>query len=212
MTKSEFMKKLAENPRWAPGWDAIEAEFGKAYPGVTPEHLGTVIAARAAFGGDQYLDGYSFYPMGEGCLHIVTFGLSELYGNKRAFGGAWSGKGCELTMKITADAAGDALWACDILSAAARIACTTKRHFSPYQILMGDELGISASTLSSVRAVLLIQDPKVQPLETIYGKVQFLQLIGLTEDELKTLLGGETVEKAYKDVLAGSIGEGVWGK
>lgn len=212
MTKSEFMKKLAENPRWAPGWDAIEAEFGKVYPGVIPEHLGTVIAARAAFGGDQYLDGYSFYPMGDGCLHIVTFGLSELYGNKWAFGGKWSGKGCELTMKVTAGAAEDALWACDILSAAAKMACTQKRHLGPYQILMGDELGISAQTESSVRAVLLVPDSRIETIRTVYGIVQFLQLIGLTEEELKMLLSGETVEEAYKNELAGSIGQGVWGK
>ncbi len=209
MTKSEFLKRLQENPKWAPGWDAIEEAFGKLYPGVTPEHLGTVIAARAAFGGDQYIDGYSFYPSPKGYLHVVTFGLSELYGDKNAFGKAYSGKGCELTMKVDEKSAEDAHWACDILSAVAKLAFTKKRHLTPYQILLGDDIGISSYTESQIRALILIPDTEVPAMETVYGRVQFLQLIGLTTPQLNVLMSGASVEETYKKEMESLIGDGV---
>lgn len=210
MTKSEFLKHLQENPKWAPGWDAIEEAFGKVYPGVTPEHFGTVVAARAAFGGDQYIDGYSFYPSPKGYLHIVTFGLSELYGNKNAFGKAYSGKGCELTMKVDEKKASDARWALDILSAVAKFAFTKKQHLVPYQIILGDDIGISSYTESQVRALFLIPDTEVKSIETVYGRVQFLQVLGLTTPQLNVLMSGASVEEVYKKEVESFIGDGVW--
>lgn len=210
MTKNEFMNRLAREPRWSPGWDAIEEEFRRLYPGAAPEHLATVIAARAAFGGDQYLDGYSFYSSPKGYLHIVTFGLSELYGNKRAFGGAFSGKGCELTMKVQEKIASEALWACDILSAIAKFAFERKKHLAPYQLLTEEELGISRFSQSTVKAVLLIPDTEAQPLRTVYGKVQFLQVLGLTGPQAAALLAGESVEENFEKYMRPHMGDGLF--
>lgn len=61
MTAEEFRKKLEENQEWAPGWEAIEGVFEKLYPGQEPSHYGTNMVARAMFGGECYLDGYSIY-------------------------------------------------------------------------------------------------------------------------------------------------------
>lgn len=210
MTKNEFMNRLAREPRWSPGWDAIESEFRRLYPGAVPEHMATVIAARAVFGGDQYLDGYSFYSSPKGYLHIVTFGLSELYGNKRAFGGAWSGKGCELTMKVKEKIASEALWACDILSSIAKFAFTRKVHLAPYQLLTGEELGISRPSQNGVEAVLLIPDTEARPLQTIYGKVQFLQVLGLSEKEAAALLSKGSVEENFKTCMLPHVGDGLF--
>lgn len=210
MTKNEFMNHLAREPRWSPGWDAIEEEFRRLYPAAVPEHLATVIAARAAFGGDQYLDGYSFYASPKGYLHLVTFGLSELYGNKRAFGGAWSGRGCELTMKVRETIASEALWACDILSAIAKFACGRKIHLAPYQLLTEEELGLSSRSGSDVQAVLLIPDTEARPLRTIYGKVQFLQVLGLTGKQAAALLSGDSVEENFKKYMLPHLGSGLF--
>lgn len=210
MTKNEFMNRLAREPRWSPGWDAIETEFGRLYPGETPEHLGTVIAARAAFGGDQYVDGYSFYHSPKGYLHVVTFGLSELYGNKKAFGGAYSGKGCELTIKADETIASEALWACDVLSSIAKFANLGKRHLGPYQILMADDIGISRSSHWPFRAVLLIPDTEAQTIYTVYGQVQFLQVIGLTEPQAQALLLGSGVQQVFEQEMKEKIGDGVF--
>lgn len=61
MTKEEYIKRMKEDSEWAPGWDAIDSEFDRIYPGMKPAHYGTNIQARAIFGGDNYLDGYSIY-------------------------------------------------------------------------------------------------------------------------------------------------------
>ena len=82
------------------GMGAIEAEFDRLYPGKEPAHYGTEIHARAIFGGDNYLDGYSLYDSGEGYQHIVTFGMSELYTDEEAFGGEYSRWGYEMTIKL----------------------------------------------------------------------------------------------------------------
>ena len=86
MTREEYIKKMNEDDEWAPGWDAIEAEFARLYPGSEPAHYATAIQSRAMFasrirqeGGTEYLDGFSVYDMGNGCRHIVTFGMSELF-------------------------------------------------------------------------------------------------------------------------------------
>ncbi len=41
MTKEEYRKRMDEDNEWAPGWDAIEAEFDRLYPGKEPAHYGT---------------------------------------------------------------------------------------------------------------------------------------------------------------------------
>ena len=72
MTLEEFRKKVAEDEEWAPGWDAIDNAFDKVYQGVNPAHYATDLAKRAMFGGDQYLDGYSFFRSPKGYWHLVT--------------------------------------------------------------------------------------------------------------------------------------------
>ena len=79
MTKEEFLKRVKEDKEWAPGWETIEHEFERLYPGQEPRHYGTNMMARAIFGGDCYLDGYSIYDSPKGYKHIVTFGMTELY-------------------------------------------------------------------------------------------------------------------------------------
>lgn len=120
MTKEEYIKRMKEDNEWAPGWEAIDAEFDRLYPGQKPGHYGTNIQSRAMFGGDEYLDGCSVYDMGNGCRHIVTYGMTELYGDEEAFGGEYSRWGYEMTLKLKADSAEECMWALDMLSNLAR--------------------------------------------------------------------------------------------
>ena len=59
MTKEEYVQKMKENDEWAPGWEAIDAEFDRLYPGQEPAHYATTIESRTMFGGDEYLEGFS---------------------------------------------------------------------------------------------------------------------------------------------------------
>ena len=102
MTKEEYIKRMKEDDEWAPGWDAIDAEFDRLYPGQEPAHYATTIESRAMFGGVEFLEGFSAFDMGNGCRHIVTYGMTELYADEKAFGGAFSRWGYEMTFKIKA--------------------------------------------------------------------------------------------------------------
>ena len=120
MTKEEYIRKMNEENDWAPGWDAIEAEFSRLYPGQNPAHFGTSIQSRAMFGGDEYLDGFSVYTNPDGYMHLVTFGMTELYCEPDAFGGEYSRWGYEMTMKLKEDTPENCMWAINMLSNLAR--------------------------------------------------------------------------------------------
>lgn len=72
MTFEKFEKKTEETEDWAPGWNAVENEFEKLYPNTEPLHYATDMTKRAIFGGNQFLDGYSF-------LQIVKRLLASCY-------------------------------------------------------------------------------------------------------------------------------------
>ena len=60
-----------------PGWDAIDEEAKRIYPGQdNPKHYAALIKWR--FGGPDPLDGISIFDGGD-YWHFVTYGLSELY-------------------------------------------------------------------------------------------------------------------------------------
>ena len=79
------------------GWDAIEKEFLRVYPGQTkPKHYGTII--KYVMGGNDPLDGISVYDGGS-YWHFVSFGLTEIY-EKECENKEISGYGYELTFKL----------------------------------------------------------------------------------------------------------------
>ena len=81
----DIFKKKKEEPVIKPeekeveeiGWQAIEQEFLRVYPGQdNPKHYGTLI--KWVFGGKDPLDGISIYDGGS-YWHFVSFGQTEIY-------------------------------------------------------------------------------------------------------------------------------------
>lgn len=188
MTKEEFLKRMEEDHEWGPGWDIIENEFSKLYPNQEPNHYGTNMVKRAIFGGDQYLDGYSIYSSENGYKHIVTFGMTELYADEEAFGGEWNKWGYEMTIKLNEDSTEDCLWALDMLGNLARYTYTTERFFEPYQYVKGNGESLHIGVDSKITALLLVPDTEIESQDTIYGKTEFIQLVGITEREMDAIL------------------------
>lgn len=89
------------------------------------------------FGGNEYLDGFSVFDMGNGCRHIVTYGMTELYADEEAFGGKSSRWEYEMTLKLKADSAEECMWALDMLSNLARYTYTSERWFEPFECIHG---------------------------------------------------------------------------
>lgn len=194
MTLNDYKKQMKDHDEWAPGWEAIEEVFENLYPDQTPAHMGTEIQARALFGGNQYLDGYSIYKSPNGYQHIVTYGMSDLYADEESFGGEWSRWGYEMTIKLKEKTPDDCMWAINMLSNLAHYTYTNERHFSPYSFIDGNGESIHIGTPSKITALLAVNDTEAHAIETVHGKVEFIQMVGITEQELDKLK--EDPEKA----------------
>lgn len=198
MTAEEFKRQVESDPEWAPGWEIIDKEFDRLYPGQTPKHYATNMVSRAMFGGDNYLDGYSVYSSPKGYKHIVTYGMTELYANEEALGGEWNKWGYEMTIKLKEETDEACMWAMDMLSNLARYTYTQEKFFEPYQYISGGGRSLHTGVESNITALLTISDTEAQAQDTLYGKTEFIQLVGITESELQALIQDrDNVYKLY---------------
>lgn len=188
MTKEEFLKKIEEDPEYSPGWQVIDDAFESLYPSQEPYHFATNVESRAIFGGDEFLDGFSVYKSPKGYLHLVTYGMTVLYGDKEAFGGEWNGWGYEMTIKLKEEKAEDCVWAVNMLSNLARYTYKTNKYFEPNQYIKGNGSSLHIGVDSKITAILLVADTEVHPQKSVYGKTEFIQLVGITESELNAVM------------------------
>lgn len=188
LTKEEFLIRIKEDESYSPGWQAIDDAFEKLYPGQTPDHFGTSLLSRAIFGGDEYLDGFSIYSSPKGYKHLVTYGMTVLYGEEDAFGGEWNGWGYEMTIKLKEKDTESCMWAINMMSNLARYTYKTERFFEPNQYIKrnGTSLHIDANSL--ITALLLVNDTEAETQMSVYGKTEFIQLVGITESEIQAII------------------------
>ena len=183
----------------AKGWEAIEQEFLRVYPKQTnPKHYGTLISW--ALGGNDPLDGISIYDGGD-YYHFVSFGLTEIY-EKECEDPNISGYGYELTLKLKKagleDDEAEIKNICGILQSIARITFNNDEIFRPDEyIYTGQTAGMDAGQKSLLTGFITIKDPTVETIDTPNGKVEFLELIGMTDAELKTLSNKDSVVNIY---------------
>ncbi|MBB3111032.1 hypothetical protein FHS18_003100 [Paenibacillus phyllosphaerae] len=204
MKLEEYRNRASEVEDWAPGWEAIDIVFERLYPGQTPVHYGTELHQRAVFGGENYLDGYSIYDSPNGYKHLVTYGMTELYVEEEAVGGEWSRWGYEMTMKLKEDSIEECLWAINMLSNLAYYTYTQERDLEPLQFVAGRGTSIRTDIESAITALLLVNDTEVEGIDTVHGKVDFVQLVGITQRELEVLREdrnqiGRLIENMKKD-------------
>ena len=205
----DFFKKKTEaetptetNDKNTVGWDAIEKEFLRVYPGQTkPKHYGTII--KYVMGGNDPLDGISVYDGGS-YWHFVSFGLTEIY-DKECENKEISGYGYELTFKLKKekyeDEEAELKNICGILQMVARLVFRNGEVFNPDEfIYTGQTTGIDAFQKSNLTGFILIKDPTVESIDTPNGKVDFLELVGMTDAELKTLSSIATVRDIYAEL------------
>ena len=184
----------------APGWDAITAEFERVYPGQTnPKHYATLIGWR--LGGKDPLDGISIYDGGD-YWHFVGYGLSELF-RKESPNPEVSGFGMEFTLKLKKDKyedeEGELQCICGILQDIARYTARDGETFYHYEYLYtGQTTGIDAHQKSNLTGFICVPDPTVGPIQTPNGRVEFLEFIGMTDAELKTLSSHDSVKEIYQ--------------
>ena len=182
------------------GWQAIEQEFQRVYPGQdNPKHYGTII--KWILGGNDPLDGISIYDGGD-YWHFVSFGQTEIY-EKETDDPEISGYGYELTFKLKKDDYEDEEAEirniCGIMQMIARLTFTKGEIFQPFEfIYTGQTTGIDANQKSDLTGFITVKDPTVETIDTPNGRVEFVELIGMTDAELKTLSDVGSVMDIYE--------------
>lgn len=189
------------------GWDAITEACEKIYPNQkNPKHFGTLINWK--FGGSDPLEGISVYDGGD-YWHFVTYGLSELY-EKESDNKEISGYGMEFTLKLKkdnyVDEEAEIRCLCGILQHIARITFTKGEIFKSYEYLFtGQTKGIDAKMKSNIKGFITIPDNELNSIDTPNGKVDFVEFIGVTNNELKAIMNKEIDVKTLYEKLGSDL-------
>jgi hypothetical protein len=182
MAKKGKKKAEQEVPR-ALGWEAIDAALAPIYgTGEPPFHYAAV--PPAALGGNDPLQGISVYQRKAPGphWHFVTYGFSELH-EKESKNPEYSGFGFELTFRLSPPERQPPGWALNFLQNIARYVFKTGNVFDVGHYLNCNG-PIALGQETDIRAVLFAPDPELGEISTPNGKVHFLQVVGITLDEL----------------------------
>ncbi|WP_433179256.1 suppressor of fused domain protein [Actinoallomurus sp. CA-150999] len=168
----------------APGWAAIDDALSRIYGDTEPLHFGTV--HKWALGGPDPLDGISAYPRTDPVphWHFVSYGMSELY-SKESSDPSESGWGFEFTFRVARDPAETTppVWAMNFLQNLGRYVFQSGRWFEPGHTMNANGPIAASRTDSAIQALTFTVDPELGEISTPHGKVQFLQVVGLTIEE-----------------------------
>ena len=179
------MSEVADD---APGWAAIEEACAKAHPDQpNPPHWAPPLPPE--FGGSP-LNGVSVYRDLDPAphWHFVTFGLSDLFGGEPSDDPeARSGAGSELTFRLLDEAAAEdgstpPLWPISLLNNLAGYVKRTGNGFGVgHHMNANSPIKLDDPTL--LHAIAFIEDPQLGTISTDSGRLEFLQVLGLTAAE-----------------------------
>jgi hypothetical protein len=185
MDLKTYKKKFKEGES-APGWDAIDDAFGKIYGGDEP--LGHMASDLPVSIGGTGPDGISIF-RAKGHLHYVTYGFSTIYYDEEAVGGEFSGYGFELTFRLKSDAIKQEdlpLWPCVVLQNLFRYVTESGRWFEAGHCVPTTNRPLFTDYTfedSVITGLAFSEDPELGTIDTPHGKVQFLQMVGITKSE-----------------------------
>ncbi len=174
MNEQEYRETFSEDD--AVGWDAIDAELEKLYGETEPRHYGSII--KYWMGGEDPLDGTSIYDCNEQTphRHIISYGMSELYFSPP----------CKLDPDSEYGTPHEPFWAINLMNNLGRYVFESKKWFEPYHFIPANS-PIRSDTETALVGIAFVPDPKLPAIDTPNGKVDFLQMVGLTQSELDWL-------------------------
>jgi len=169
----------------APGWDAIDATLRAVYGRQQAWHWRTI--RTLSQGGNDPLDGISAYRVDgqKPHWHYISYGMSELYAKESA-DKLRSGWGFEFTLRLARqpEEKQPPAWPLQLLQNLARYVAQTGHVFQP-----GDHMDlngpIAAGADTMLRAAMFAADPLLAAIDTLNGRVTFVQVVGVTLDELR---------------------------
>lgn len=187
MDVQEYKKQYTEDD--TPGWSAIDAKLEELYSGQEPKHWAAT--PHYAIGGEDPIDGISYYEaeyQGETYFHFVTYGFSQLYYDEESAGGEFSKWGFELTFRLKPyhlDDKGPS-WVYSLIQNIARYVFNSKKWFEPYHYMPANG-PIRFECDTKITGLAFLLDPELGKINTPHGEVQFLQMFGITDEEINLI-------------------------
>lgn len=194
MTAEEYKQKFKEDQ--AVGWLAIDEALSKIYGKIEPRHYPPLCGLHYMAGGTDPIDGASIIdnPSGEFHRHIIGYGLSELYYDEEKAGGEFSKWGFEFTMRLApfSEDKNDPLWVVHVMNNLARYVISSGNWFEENQIIPANG-PVRKDTETEITAFLTTLDPELGKIQTPHGELSFIQLVGITTNELEQIMQDPTV-------------------
>lgn len=189
----EEYKSSFDSENATPGWDAIDSVLKSIYKNQEPKHWGTLI--KHMLGGPDPLDGISAYQSTAGKidhLHFCSYGFTSLYYDEEAVGGDFSRFGFELTFRLASKLPPDEepIWTCNLMQNLARYVFESGKWFEEYHWIPANG-PIKADYDTDIVGLVFINDPELKPVDPPHGIIEFLQMFGITENELASIKNGD---------------------
>ncbi|WP_127165318.1 suppressor of fused domain protein [Veillonella sp. CHU732] len=198
------------------GIDAIENEVKRIHPLWENARYYTPKTAWES-GGTEPLEQISIHKE-EDYFHFITYGLTELH-DKESKDQTKSGFGTELTLKLKrgeyknqSEERKELLYIALLLQKFAKYIIQENSIVKPYEDTYlvkasssRKNIGIDIAGTSNIVAFITVPDKDLQSLDTPYGRVDFIALIGITKKELQAIRNRKITEKELYEKLGTDV-------
>ncbi len=169
------------------GFDAINRAVEELYGDREGVCYGTKIPY--SLGGKDPLDIIKIIESNSGGIphwHYITYGLTELYG-KETDDDEVSGYGFELTFRLKKTEEEPPIWPISLMQNLARYVFNTGNTFAAGHHM--DAKGpIKLGYDTDITSLIFINDPEFKTIECENGKFEFIQIVGVTKDEMEAAM------------------------
>lgn len=202
MTQKEYKNIFDEDD--AVGWLEIDKVVGGIYGDQKPRHYAPPV--HYMVGGEDPLDGVSIYDSQKHIFHrhLVSYGMSELYYNEEAAGGEFSKWGFEFTFRLKPfdEDGDDPTWVVNLMNNLARYVIKSGKWFEEYHVIPANgPIRLNSTAEINIVGVAFFSDPELGKIQTPHGEVSFLQMVGLTANEMNRITSASSAYDEVKKVL-----------
>lgn len=202
MTQKEYKNLFDEDD--AVGWLEIDKVVEGIYGDQKPRHYAPPV--HYMVGGEDPLDGVSIYDSQKDMFHrhLVSYGMSELYYNEEAAGGEFSKWGFEFTFRLKpfAEDGDDPTWVVNLMNNLARYVIKSGKWFEEYHVIPAKgPIRLNSTAEINIVGVAFVSDPELGKIQTPHGEVSFLQMVGLTANEMNRITSASSAYDEVKKVL-----------
>ena len=202
MTQKEYKNIFDEED--AVGWLEIDKVVEGIYGDQKPRHYAPPV--HYMVGGEEPLDGVSIYDSQKDMFHrhLVSYGMSELYYNEEAAGGEFSKWGFEFTFRLKPfdEDGDDPTWVVNLMNNLARYVIKSGKWFEEYHVIPANgPIRLNSTAEINIVGVAFVSDPELGKIQTPHGEVSFLQMVGLTANEMNRITSASSAYDEVKKVL-----------